>query len=66
MPYITATVIVPAYSAAILAKLTIQLPKIPFTDLETFANAGNYKLGALNNTFVIKYFKVSKSVNKKK
>lgn len=59
MPFIVATVIVPAYSAAILAKLTIQLPVVPFTDLQTFADDGTYRLGALNNTFVIKYFSVS-------
>lgn len=59
MPFMAATVIIPAYSAAILAKLTVQLPKVPFTDLQTFAQDGTYKLGALNNTFPIKYFSVS-------
>lgn len=58
MPHLAATVIVPAYSAAILAKLTVQLPKVPFTDLNTFAHDGTYKLGSLNRTFVNMYFSV--------
>lgn len=59
MPFIAAAVIVPAYSGAILAKLTVQLPKVPFTDLETFARLGTYKIGALNDTFSVEYFSVS-------
>lgn len=59
MPFLTATIIMPIYSAAISAKLTVQLPTVPFTDLESFARDGTYKLGSLNNTFPIKYFRVS-------
>ena len=55
----TACVIVPAYSAAVISFLTVSVPKLPFSDLSTFIEDGTYKIGGMANAFSQNYFLVN-------
>lgn len=56
---ISASVLVPAYSAAIFSFVTISIPKLPFTDLESFLQLGTYKTSGIINTFTHTFFEYS-------
>lgn len=53
---ITASILVPAYSAAIISFITISIPKLPFTDLESFLQAGTYKTAGLAFAYSQSFF----------
>lgn len=54
----TSGVLLPAYSAALISFLTVDIPFIPFTDLHTFVIDGSYKLAPAYNPFMASYFYV--------
>ena len=56
---ISASVLVPAYSAAVISFVTVSRPKLPFTDLESFLQVGTYKTSGIINTFTHTFFEYS-------
>lgn len=57
--YLTSTILVTAYSAALISKLTLQEPIRPFDSLETFLKDGTYTLTAIGASTDYTYFSVS-------
>jgi hypothetical protein len=60
--YLTATVVMAAYSAAFISYLTVQDLQLPFTTFEGLLNDGRYRLLAVNGTAQLNYFDVSTPV----
>jgi len=57
--YLTAVILLAAYSATLISFLTVRTVKLPFNDLEEFLTAGTHKLGALEHSTVLSQFMVS-------
>lgn len=57
--YIASIVILSAYSVSLVSFLTIDIPKIPFKDLKSFAQDGSYKLAPFYSPLTVANFKVS-------
>lgn len=51
-------VIIPAYSGSIISYLTVLNPKIPFTDLESLAADGTYKVYTVDHNYTRTFFQV--------
>jgi hypothetical protein len=59
---VTTTVLLAAYSAALISFMTVQNVKLPFTTFEGLLQHGEYRLGTEQGTAYISYFKVSTDV----
>ena len=60
--YVTTTVLLAAYSAALISFMTVQNVKLPFTTFEELLQHGEYRLGTLQGTAHISYFNVRTDV----
>jgi hypothetical protein len=60
--YVTTTVLLAAYSAALVSFMTVQDVKLPFTTFEGLLRHGEYRLGTLQGTAYISYFNVRTDV----
>jgi hypothetical protein len=60
--YLTTTVLLAAYSAALISFMTVQNVKLPFTTFEELLQHGEYRLGTLQGTAHISYFNVRTNV----
>ena len=58
----TAAILVPAYSAAIISFLTISTPKYPFVDIDTFLEDGTYKTSGFEGIYSQNFFLVRKKI----
>lgn len=56
--YAVTAVVFPAYSGFLVSYLTVHIPKIPFTDLESFVQDGSYKLTTLSFKYATYYYNV--------
>jgi len=57
--YLSAVVLLAAYSATLISFLTVQILEVPFNNLEEFLIVGTHKLGTLEESTVLTLFKVS-------
>jgi hypothetical protein len=60
--YLTTTVLLAAYSAALVSFITVQHVKLPFTTFEEMLQNGEYRLGTEQGTVLINIFKVRTDV----
>jgi hypothetical protein len=56
--YVTTTVLLAAYSAALVSFMTVQDTKLPFASFRELLEHGEYRLGTLQGTAHISYFNV--------
>lgn len=56
---LTASILVPAYSAAVISIITVSMPKLPFTDLSSFLQDGTYKTSGIHFSYSHSFFKAS-------
>jgi hypothetical protein len=56
--YVTTTVLLAAYSAALISFMTVQDFKLPFTSFRELVQHRQYKLGTQSGTAQISYFDV--------
>jgi hypothetical protein len=56
--YMTAMVVMAAYSAFLISSLAVQQRDLPFRDLQGLLNHGSYKLGVLANASDFNRFSV--------
>lgn len=56
--WIQISILLPAYTGAVVSFLTMIIPQLPFDDLNTFIDNKAYKFTAENNTYLKGYFKV--------
>jgi ionotropic kainate glutamate receptor 2 len=57
--YLTSVVMLASYSATLTSFLTVRTVKLPFDNLEEFLKAGTHKLGTLEHSTVLNFFRVS-------
>jgi hypothetical protein len=57
--YLTAVVMLASYSATLISFLTVRTVKLPFNDIEEFLKVGTHKLGALEHSTILNFFRVS-------
>jgi hypothetical protein len=57
--YLTAVVMLASYSATLISFLTVRTAKLPFNDIEEFLKDGTHKLGTLEQSTVLNFFRVS-------
>jgi hypothetical protein len=60
--YVTITVLLSAYSAALISFMTVQDIKLPFTTFEGLLQHGEYQLATVQGTVHISYFNVRTDV----
>jgi len=58
--YVTTTVLLAAYSAALVSFMTLQEVKLPFTSFREMLLHKHYRLGTLAGTAHISHFEVRK------
>lgn len=56
--YVTTTVLLAAYSAALVSFMTVQDFKLPFSSFRELLHLRNYRLGTLSGSAQISYFEV--------
>ena len=56
--YVTTTVLLAAYSAALISFMTVQIVTLPFTTFEGLLQHDEYRVGILQGTATISYFNV--------
>ena len=59
--YLTAVILLGAYSGTLVSFLAVRSASLPFTDLEDVVQAGTHKLGALNTSTMLSYFSSARS-----
>lgn len=57
--FVLSTVLLTAYSAALISKLAVREPIRPFDSLDTLSKDGTYKLVAIGDSTDFTYFSVS-------
>lgn len=57
--YLTATIVLVAYSATFISLLAVSRTVLPFTDFRGVLTDGTYKLGVFPNSAQMYYFEVS-------
>jgi hypothetical protein len=57
--YLSAVIVLASYSATLISFLAVRTVKLPFNDIEEFLEVGTHKLGALEHSTMINFFKVS-------
>jgi hypothetical protein len=60
--YVTTTVLLAAYSAALISFMTVQDIKLPFTTFRGLLEHGEYRMGTLQGTAHISFFNVRTDV----
>ena len=60
--YVTTTVLLAAYSAALISFMTVQIITLPFTKYEGLLQHDEYRMGILQGTAHISYFNVRTDV----
>jgi len=60
--YVTTTVLLAAYSAALISFMTVQFVTMPFTTFEGLLQHDEYRLGIMQGTAHISYFNVRTDV----
>jgi hypothetical protein len=56
--YVTTTVLMAAYSAALVSSMTVQDFKLPFSSFRELLQLRHYRLGTLSGSAQISYFEV--------
>jgi hypothetical protein len=54
----TSLVILAGYSASLISSLAVERPHLPFRDLQGLLYDGSYRLGVLDNSFMLDMFRV--------
>jgi hypothetical protein len=57
--YVVAVIMLTSYSATLISFLAVRTIELPFNDLEEFLRAGTHKLGALEHSTTLSFFRVS-------
>ena len=60
--YVTTTVLLAAYSAALVSFMTVQYVKLPFATFRELLQHSGYRLGTLQGTAHISYFNVRNDI----
>lgn len=61
LPQTIAIIITASFGAVITSFLAVEILQVPFTDMEKFAENGQYKLILYRGNFLAKYFYMVKS-----
>jgi hypothetical protein len=56
--YVTPVVLLAAFSAFLISSLAVQPRHLPFRDLQGLVNDGSYRLGVVQNSYVLTIFDV--------